>query len=113
MLTALKLRIAPTDRARKLEAARQYRELQTAPNRQNTDVWLQRWEKMYTEARRLDLPEVQKDRAIYDFLRTIKSIDSTFAYTYEILLDKKIRENQPIPTVFDLISNFRYHLRLS
>ena len=112
MLTALKLRIAPTDRARELEAARQYRELQTAPNLQNTDVWLQRWEKMYTEAKKLDLPDVQKDRAIYDFLRTIKSIDSAFASTHEILIDEKINENQPIPTIFDLISKFRNHLRL-
>lgn len=112
MLTALKLRIAPTDRARELEAARQYRELQTAPNRQNTEVWLQSWEKMYTEAKKLDLPDVQKDRAIHDFLRAIKSIDSAFANTHEILIDEKISENQPIPTIFDLISRFRNHLRL-
>ncbi len=113
MLTALKLRIAPTDRARELEATRQYRELQNAPNSQSTDVWLQRWEKMYTEAKKLDLPDVQKDRAIYDFLRTIKFIDSAFANIHEILLDEKITENKPIPTIFDLISKFRNHLRLN
>lgn len=112
MLRALKLRIAPTDRARELEVTRQYRELQTPPKRQNPEVWLQRWEKIYTDAEELDLPDIQKDRAIYDFLRTIKSIDSAFANTYEILLDEKNCAKQPIPTIFDLISKFRNHLRL-
>ena len=84
MLTALKLRIAPTDKARELEAARQYRELLTVPKSENTDIWLQRWEKVYTEAKKLNLSDVQKDRPLYDFLRAIKSIDSAFSSTHEI-----------------------------
>lgn len=112
MLTALKLRIAPSNRARELEVTRQYRELQTPPKRQNPEVWLQRWEKIYTDAKELDLPDIQKDRAIYDFLCAIKSIDSAFANTYEILLNEKMSEKQPIPAIFDLISKFRNHLRL-
>jgi hypothetical protein len=113
MLAALKLRIAPTDRARELETARQYQELKNAPKSQDTEVWLQRWEKVYTEAAKLNIPDVQKDRPIYEFLRTVKSIDSAFSSTHEILVDEKITENKPIPTIYELIAKFRNHIRLN
>jgi Reverse transcriptase (RNA-dependent DNA polymerase) len=113
MLTALKLRVAPTDRVRKLELIRQYQELKKAPRSQYIDGWLLKWEKTYTEAEKLALPDVQDDRATYDFLLAVKSIDSVYAATHEVLLNEKLKTKEKLPTVHEAIADFRNHLRLN
>jgi hypothetical protein len=40
MLTALKRRVAPTDRARKIELVNRYQKLKKAPQSQNLETWL-------------------------------------------------------------------------
>ena len=44
VLVALRQRIAPSDRARKLELTQWYTKLKKAPKSQNIDIWLQSWE---------------------------------------------------------------------
>jgi hypothetical protein len=113
MLTALKKRIAPTDRARKLDLARHYQDLGKAPRAQEQDKWLQSWEKIYTDAKLLELPEVLGEKSLYDFLLAIKGSDPSFADIQKMLLEDKIKENRALPTVYDLIESYRNHIRVS
>lgn len=113
MLAVLKLRIAPTDRARRIEVARLYQDLKKAPRPHQIDAWLRRWEKICTDATRLDLPEVQGSRVLYNFLLAVRTLDPSFASFREIQLDEKISEKKTISTVFGLISKFRNHNRYS
>ena len=68
VLVSLKQRIAPTDDARKIHLATQYAKLKKAPRNQNLEVWMQEWEKVYTECVELKLPEVDGNRSIKDFI---------------------------------------------
>ena len=79
MLTTLRQRVAPTDRARQLEASFKYQRLRQGPSNQSLNSWLRQWEKAYTECQKLDLPDVQKDRAVYDFLQAISTIAPEFS----------------------------------
>jgi hypothetical protein len=113
MLTALKKRIAPTDRARKIELARRYRDIQQGPVNQDPDRWLTDWEKVYTDAVRLRLPEVQEEYPLYDFLNAIRNVDKAWTAGREAILEERIRRNESLPTVYDIIEDYRNHQRIS
>lgn len=108
-LKALQRRLAPTDRARELELMQQYQDLKKAPRSQGIDKWLQQWEKIYADAVRLDLPDVQRDRPLYDFLQAVKSLDPSFSsanLTY-------IMRGKEVPTLFELVEQFRNARRIN
>jgi hypothetical protein len=113
MLTALKKRIAPTDRARKIELARRYRDIQQGPVNQDPDRWLTDWEKVYTDAVRLRLPEVQEEYPLYDFLNAIRNVDKAWTAGREAILEERIRRNESLPTIYDIIEDYRNHQRIS
>jgi hypothetical protein len=108
MLVALKKRLAPTNRARELEVIRRYIKLKQFTKREPPEQWLRSWEETYSEAKRLNLPDVDKNRATYDFLQAIYPIDPAFASANEVHFSKATE----IPNVLDLIEEFRNHLRL-
>ena len=74
VMVSLKQRVAPSDHARKLQLAAQYARLKKAPRNQNFEVWLQEWERLYTECKELKLPEVDGSRSVTDFAYAVKSI---------------------------------------
>jgi len=108
MLVALKKRLAPTIRARELVVMNQYTKLKLYHKRDEPEQWLRLWEKTYSEAKKLNLPDVANDRATYDFLQAIYPLDATFASANEVHISKA----KEIPNVLDLIEEFRNHLRL-
>ena len=108
-LKALQRRLAPTDRARELELVQQYNDLKKTPRAQGVDKWLQRWEKIYADALRLDLPDVQRDRPLYDFLQAVKGLDSSFSSANLT----HIMGGKEVPTLFDLIEQFRNTMRIN
>lgn len=113
MLVALKKRLAPTDRAREMDVIRRYRELQRAPKSQQIDKWLQQWERVYTEAQNLSLPDVQKERPLYDFLNALRPVDTAFVAGREATLEERIRRKEDLPTILDMLENYRNHVRIS
>jgi hypothetical protein len=76
---------------------------------QQHDKWLQQWEKTYTDAKLLELPEVYEERTLYDFLTAIRAVAPDFAGILEILLEEKIAEAETLPTGYDIIEDYRYH----
>ena len=113
MLIALKQRLVPTDEARELELAKQYKALKKPPRAQNLDNWLQQWEKTYSQCVELKLPEVDKDRPLYDFLNTISSVSPEFTGYWIHDLQAKRKSGQKSVTFFELIEYFRESHRLS
>ncbi|KAK9492619.1 hypothetical protein V1508DRAFT_397833 [Lipomyces doorenjongii] len=79
MLLALKQRVAPSDRARKLELINHYKALKQAPCAQEVEVWLQQWEEVYEKCKQLNLPDVDEDRSLHDFLHAVATISPDFA----------------------------------
>ena len=81
MLVALKKRLAPTDFARKQDIVRKYNKMKTYSKREDIETWLKDWEIIYTDAQKLNLPEVADDRSLFDFTHAISSIDAGYAST--------------------------------
>ena len=71
MLTALKKRLAPTDRARKEELASQYRALFKYNKREGVKTWLQKWEKVMADCRRQNIPDTAENRPQFDFIAAV------------------------------------------
>jgi hypothetical protein len=61
-LSILKKRFASTNRIRRLEIVRKYKNLQQALKHQQMNQWLLNWKKIYAKANRLNLSNVQNDR---------------------------------------------------
>jgi hypothetical protein len=107
-LKALQKRLAPTDRARELELIRKYNEIKKLPRTQGVDKWLQQWEKTYTDAECIHLPDVQGDRPLYNFLQAVNGLDPHFALTKMAVI---MREKDK-PSLFNLIEQFRNTRRI-
>ena len=101
--------LAPTDLARKLELASEYRQLMRAPRSQDIKKWLFRWERVYSEDVAIDLHEVQEKRSVHDFLNTIESLDAAFTATARALIYRGTSD----PTRYDIVEEFRNTTRLS
>ena len=85
---ALKERVAPTDSARQLYLSTQYAKAKMGPRNQNFETWLQEWEKTYNECKKIDLLDVQGDRAVRDFLIAVEPVSPNWALTWRVNFDK-------------------------
>jgi hypothetical protein len=74
-LSALKKRLALTNRVRKLEMIRKYKNLQRIFKHQQMNQWLLNWVKIYAKTKRLNLFDVQNDRCAYDFLNALRTMN--------------------------------------
>jgi hypothetical protein len=70
-LTALKARLAPSDRIRKIELSREYARLKHYDGNQSMEQWIIQWEAVHKECKDLSMPEVSGDAPQYDFLLTV------------------------------------------
>ena len=111
MLVELKRRLAPTDRARKLEITQRYQGLKMFNKRQDIEKWLREWETVYTEAVKLKLPEVSDEKPLFDFTGAIQAIDTSYAATQEYILNDLLDKSKELPTLQELIEKFRNHQR--
>jgi len=110
MLVAMKKRLAPTDRARKFEITRKYRKLKTFPKHEDIERWLRDWETTFTEATKLSI-EVEKERLLFDFTYAIAAIDSVYVSTQEPHLNLKVKNDETLPSLYDIIKDFHNHRR--
>ena len=79
LLVALKQRLAPSDQARSLYLEKRYEKLKKGPGNQDTETWINDWQRMYTDATIHGLAEVSGDRPIRDFLLGIYSKDPAYS----------------------------------
>ena len=113
VLVALWQRVAPTDRAKKLELTQRYAKLKKAPKSHNIEAWLQSWEQTYTECKELKLPIVEDNLPLYDFLYAASDIASEFTAVWTVNLQAMEEESKQLPDIFRIISLFRDHQRLA
>jgi hypothetical protein len=111
ILQALKKRLAPTDRARRLQLAQAYNALKKAPRAQGTGHWLQQWETTYAEAEKLNLAEIQVHKALYDFIQASKAIDPAYANAYQVYVDTKLEDDaNNVSTLYNAVERFRNNI---
>ena len=71
----------PTNYTRKLKLAYKYNKLKTYSKREDVEKWLKDWETMFTDRKKLKIPEVVDERSLFDFTHAISVIDSGYAST--------------------------------
>ena len=113
ILLYLNQRYRPSDQARRQQVINQWNNLKEKSAHIETFAWLDQWELVYADAKQLNLPHVASPQAQFDFLHSIKSIDSAWATTKLILIDEAINSNAHIPEIYKLIEQFRHNLKLS
>ncbi|KAH8900320.1 hypothetical protein GQ53DRAFT_634124, partial [Thozetella sp. PMI_491] len=77
-LRILKAKYAPSDHVYELAISRTYNRLKTIAKTTKTSTWLDRWEEALNEAIRLELPEVDGLRPVWDFLEAVKPLNPYF-----------------------------------
>jgi hypothetical protein len=112
-LSILKKRLASTNRVRKLEMIRKYKDLQRAFKHQQMNQWLLNWEKIYAKTKRLNLFDVQNDRCAYDFLNSLRTMNLSFVFDKETILNHEMNQSKLSTSIRDLLEEFRYHLRIA
>ncbi len=112
-LSALKKRLALTNRVRKLEMIRKYKNLQKALKHQQMNQWLLNWEKIYAKTKRLNFSDVQNDRCAYDFLNALRTMNLSFVFKRKTILNHEMNQKKSSTSIKDLLENFRNHLRIA
>ncbi|KAK2672850.1 hypothetical protein RAB80_010393 [Fusarium oxysporum f. sp. vasinfectum] len=77
-LALLKARVQPTDWAHEQEVLERYYAVLKAPNRSKIDTWITSWQRILTEAQKLDLPDIKNLRPTRQFLQAVSSINPAF-----------------------------------
>ena len=108
MLRCLKSGIAPTDTGRKLQLRARYEKLRRGPGNQNIEAWINDYQQMYYEATASNLPEVQGDGAISDFLLAYHTKHPSFADSEMSYLNRKPGKR----TMHQYIDSYRQHARV-
>ncbi len=112
-LSTLKKRFASTNRIRRLEIARKYKNLQRAFKQQQMNQWLLNWEKIYAKTERLNLFDVQNDRCAYDFLNSLRTMNLSFVFDRKTILNHEMNQSKFSTSIKDLLKEFRNHLRIT
>jgi hypothetical protein len=112
-LSTLKKRLASTNRIRRLEIVRKYKNLQRALKHQQMNQWLLNWEKIYAKTKRLNLFDVQNDQCAYDFLNSLRTMNLSFVSDRETILNHEMNQSKSSTSIKDLLKEFRNHLRIA
>jgi hypothetical protein len=112
-LSVLKKCLASTNRIRKLEMIRKYKELQKAFKHQQMNQWLLNWEKIYAKTKRLNLSDVQNDRCAYDFLNSLRTMNLSFVFDRKTIFNHEMNQSKSSTSIRDLLEEFRNHLRIA
>lgn len=112
MLVSLKQRVAPSDYAAVLDLRHQYKFLTKPPASASLDQWVNRWEQVFTKAKRHKMPEAEAPTPHLDFLNAIEHVAPSF-YTvnHDQLLDQLEQGNKP--DFITLINKFRQDRRIN
>ncbi len=111
MLIELKKRLQPTDQLRELSLSTKYQKLRKAPKAQDLDNWLNDWEKVYYQCKKIEHPEVQGTRSVRDFLRAVSTTAPEFATYWSNDIAKSQKANQTTPDLYEIVEHFRDHRR--
>ncbi len=112
-LPALKKRLVSTNRIRRLEMTRKYKNLQKALKHQQLNQWLLNWEKIYAKTRRLNLSDVTKNRCAYNFLNSLRTMNLSFVFNKKTILNHEMNQKKSSTSIRNILKEFRNHSRIA
>jgi hypothetical protein len=104
ILRALRKRLEPTSFARKADLSKEYQALKQVDKHSNVDNWLVKWETTYVASVKMNLPDIQGQQPLWDFLTAVKGIDkhwsiSTASTIQMRLMDEPEKEDDVLKVI--------------
>ena len=91
-----------------MEINDQYKALCAGPPKgQNIRQWLNKWEKIYVEAKEIKHNDAESGYIVDYFIRSLKGLDSSWASASQYDLDMKRSNGKEVPSFMDILNNFR------
>ena len=116
-LINLKSHVALNTSSYKIALRNKYHLLIKSPKGNEVAEWLARYERFYSDMQQLNLPEVQGDNPIWDFVNAAENIDSNWATSMRLQLSLLVDQNKSFDKdLFALIQNlrtFKYSLQVA
>jgi hypothetical protein len=112
-LSTLKKHFVSTNRIRRLEMIRKYKNLQKTLKHQQLNQWLLNWEKIYAKTKRLNLSDVAKNRCAYDFLNSLCTMNLSFVSDEETILNHEMNQRKSSTSIKNILKEFRNHVRIA
>jgi hypothetical protein len=109
-LSTLKKRLVSTNRIRRFEMIRKYKNLQKALKHQQLNQWLLNWKKIYAKTKRLNLSDVAKNRCAYDFLNSLRTMILSFVSDKKTILNHEMNQKKFSTSIRNILKDFRNHL---
>jgi hypothetical protein len=75
--------------------------------------WLLNWKKIYAKTERLNLFNVQNDRCAYDFLNSLRTMNLSFVFDKETILNHEMNQRKSSTSIRNLLEEFRNYLRIA
>jgi hypothetical protein len=116
-LELLQARLRPTSWELEKEVLARYKLVLKAPNRTKIEAWITSWQKVFTEAQQLRLPDTEGLRPTLDFLDSVAKISPTFSNYWINRINDKANSNkegwkQKIPNGIRISDLFEQHYRI-
>ncbi|CAD6501011.1 BgTH12-06711 [Blumeria graminis f. sp. triticale] len=92
-LVLLKRRLQPSGWVQQKEILSKYQFILNSPDRTDITAWVTNWQKVFTDAKRIGLPEAQGLRPTQSFLESICRIDNSFSDYWTNKLEDEARSN--------------------
>jgi phosphoglycerate-specific signal transduction histidine kinase len=112
-LSTLKKRFASTNRVRKFEMIRKYKDLQKAFKHQQMNQWLLNWKKIYAKTKQLNLFDVQNDWCAYDFLNTLCTMNLSFVFNKKTIFNHEMNQCKFSTLIKNLLEKYRNYLKIA
>jgi hypothetical protein len=114
ILRALRQRLEPSSIVRSFDLSKEYQALKHTNKHTSVDRWLMRWETTYAAAVKFDIPDIQGQKPLWDFLTAVRAIDEAWgSSTLSNIQLKLIDEPDKYPSVTKVIEAFRNNMRFT
>ena len=111
-LQSLKTHIIFIDRIKKLKIIKKYKALQKIFKLQQIAQWINNWKKIYDNAVKLNIFDINDISSLYDFLNIIRFIKFFYVAIQKSLIKYFIKRAEKTITMKKLLKNYRNHVKL-
>ena len=111
-LQSLKIHIIFIDKIRKLKIIKKYKTLQRIFKLQQIAQWISDWKKIYDDAIKLNIFDINDISSLYDFLNIIRFIELFYVAIQKSLIEYFIKRAEKTIIIKKLLENYRNHVKL-
>ena len=105
----LKLKNESSIRSQQLKVRAEYKKVQKYDNKESLTRWMERYEFIHTEAKRLKLIEILLDDGCLDFLVALSDYDENLSTSLTLDINRRVKASEDV-SLSELISTVKDHI---